>query len=227
MKQLRAEDSAEKHRRTSRYHIGACRRSPNIALCTTLRQEAEACYKCLVKATRTFEDAADDLVDLSAEADAVEEALEALLRDFYQDLGRLDRDNPGLDLQDTAFPKGLGEVLEPKGQEQVDAVVHLMNLLKTKQAQPKVAEGLEKLSIACATLQSALGAEEAAEQKVDETAADESAAKKALREQLNSAHGQLRALFKANLAKAERFFLKEAGTRRAAAPAIPATPTPT
>jgi tRNA/tmRNA/rRNA uracil-C5-methylase (TrmA/RlmC/RlmD family) len=218
MRQLRGEDSADKHRRAVRYHMGACRRSPNLPLCVTLRQEADVVYKALRTKTREMEDAQDELIDLSAEADAVEEALEAVLRDLHQDLGRLDRDNPALNLQLTAFPDGLGEILEPKGQAQLDTVVSLMDRLKSNQAQQKVAEVLKKLEQASAVLQSALDAEEKAERTAERIAIEEAEARKAVREQLNSAHGQLRTFFKTNPARAERFFLRESGGARRVAP---------
>jgi hypothetical protein len=216
MRQLRLEEGADKHRRAIRYHMGACRRSSNLPICVTLRQEADACYKALRTKTRELEDSQDDLIDLSAEADAVEEALEAVLRDFHQDLGRVDRDNPTLNVQATAFPDGLGEILEPKGQEQLNTVVALLTRMKSKQDNEKVAEGLKKLEQANANLQNALAAEEAGEKNVERVSIEELEARKAVREQLNSAHGQLRAFFKSNPSRAEKFFLRESGGARRA-----------
>lgn len=224
MRQLRSEESADKHRRAIRYHMGACRRSANLPLCVSLRQEADACYKALRNKTRELEDAQDELIDLSAEADAVEEALEAVLRDLHQDLGRLDRDNPALNLQQAGFPDGLGDILEPKGKDQLDTVVGLTNRLKSRQDQEKVSEGLKRLEQASNALQSALDAEEKAERNAERLTTEEAEARKSVREQLTSAHGQLRAFFKTNPARAERFFLRESGGARRAAPATPASP---
>lgn len=222
MRQLRAEDSADKHRRAARYHMGACRRALNLSICTTLHQEMDACYKTLRDKTRALEDAEDDLIDFSAQADAAEEAVETTLRDFYQDLGRLDREDPSLNVQQTAFPDGLGDALEPKGRGQLAVIVGLKERLKSAPLQDKIKEGLSKIEQASALLQSALDKEEEAEQKATSAATHESDARKALRQQLNSAHGQLRAFFKANPARAERFFLRESGARRAAS-TTPAT----
>jgi hypothetical protein len=151
-----------------------------------------------------------------------------VLRDLHQDLGRLDRDNPALNLQLSVFPDGLGESLEPKGQAQLDTVMSLMDRLKSNQAQQKVAEVLKKLEQASAALQGALDAEEKTERATERIATEEAEARKAVREQLNSAHGQLRAFFKTNPARAERFFLRETGgARRAATPTTPSVPTTT
>ena len=214
MKRLRPEDGAEKHRRAARYHTGACRRASHLPLCVTLRQEIEAFYKALREKTRALEDASDDLIDMSAEADAVEELLENVLRDLFQDFGRVDREDPSLNLQDTAFPDGLSDILEPKGREQLNTVNSLKERIKKHASHPKVIEGMTKLEQASTALDTALSAEEKAEQQVESAATQEADARQSVREQLNSAHGQLRAFFKSNPTRAEKFFIRESGSTR-------------
>jgi hypothetical protein len=54
--------------------------------------------------------------------DATEIALENVFRDIDADLGKLDRDNPGLNAQLSVFPHGYGEIIDPENEARSSAV---------------------------------------------------------------------------------------------------------
>jgi hypothetical protein len=61
--------------------------------------------------------------------------------------------------------------------------------------------------------------ERGAEEKLDRVTAEEREARREVREQLESAHGRLRAHYKTRPALAERFFMRDPGSSRRAAKA--------
>jgi hypothetical protein len=79
-----------------------------------------------------------------------------------------------------------------------------------------VADAISKLDAAGKALQAALSAESKADDKVEGMFAEELIARREIREQLESAYGRLRDLYKARPAYVERFFLREVARRKQA-----------
>lgn len=212
MQRLRPVDGTELHRRATRYHMSKCRNG-KAPLHQELYTEVTAVYKLLVGKSREVEDAEDTLMDTLADVDDAEIALENLIRDIHADLGRLDRIDPSLCTQATIFPRGFGQLIDPEGEEQLDVLPSLRVSLAQFQSHTSVAEALVTLDGAEASLRTALKASQKADDTVTRLFEAEREARRAVREQLESANGRLRAFYKAKPALAETFFLRP-GTRK-------------
>jgi hypothetical protein len=189
---------------------------PGPALHAELRTEVTAKFNQLKTKCRLVEDARTEAIDATAAADEAELALEDLLRDIDGDLGKLDREDPSMNARATVFPNGFGAAIDPEGDEQLEALTKLRVRLAVFSSNPIVASALAKLDAAENALRGALKVEEAAEKKVDGLFAEELEARREIREQLESAFGRLRDLYKARPAVVERFFLREIGGRKRA-----------
>ena len=175
-------------------------------------------YNDLKAKQRAVEDAEDDATDAVAEVDSAEVALENLLRDIDADLAKLDRQDPALNAQKTVFPDGYGKEIDPEGEVQLTVLPALRTRLSALPRKPGIAAALQSFDKAEATFRAALTAEQKATAKVDSLSTEEQAARRTVREQLESAHGRLRDLFKARPALAETFFLRDATPRAAETP---------
>lgn len=235
MKRLRSTDGTAVHRRAARYHLAQTKLG-TAPLHATLAGEMSAKYATLVSKARATEDFEDALVEADATVDAAEIALENAVREIDADLARMDRQNPALGAQAAVFPHGFGETIDPDGAAQLGVLPTLHVRLAPFKDDPILAPSLAKLDAAETALKAALKALAAADSKVDTAFAEEVAARTAIREQLESAYGRLRDHYKSRPALAEKFFSKEAGSRRApkkespapapVTPPPPATPVP-
>jgi len=214
MRNLRDTQGTPQYRKASRYHMAKCHHGKD-ALHAQLQQEMGVLYKNLVSAARATEDAEDDLVDAAAKSDATEIDLENVIRDLDGDLAKLDRENPSLNARATVFPNGFGQEIDPEGDEQLPALIKVKARLAGFNSYSVITDGLARLNSAEAAFRTALSAEDQASAKVDACFAAEQTARRAIREQLTSAYGRLRDLYKSRPALAEQFFLREAGSRRA------------
>jgi len=223
MRRLRMTDGTEPHLRAARYHMAKCQK-PGPALHADLRVEVTAKFNQLKTKCRLVEDARTEAIDATAAADEAELALEDMLRDIDSDLGKLDREDPSMNARATVFPSGFGAAIDPEGDEQIEALTKLRVRLAAFSSNPIVAGALTKLDAAETGLRDALKVEAAAEKKVDSLFAEELEARREIREQLESAFGRLRDLYKARPAVVERFFLRETGGRKRAEPRAKAPP---
>jgi len=212
MRRLRSADGTAVHRRAARYHLAKCR-AGQAPLFAALRAEMTGKYTDLKAKQRAVEDAEDDATDAIAEVDSAEVAFENLLRDIDADLAKLDRADPALNAQKTVFPEGYGKEIEPEGDVQLTVLPALRTRLAAFQGKPGIATALQSFDKAEATFRAALAAKQKATAKVEALFTEEQAARRAVREQLESAHGRLRDLFKARPALAEAFFLHETAPR--------------
>jgi hypothetical protein len=114
------------------------------------------------------------------------------------------------------FPNGFGAEIDPEGDEQLETLTKLRVRLGAFSSNPIVAGALARLDAAESALRGALKAEDAAETKVESLFAKELEARREIREQLESAFGRLRDLYKARPAVVERFFMREVGGRKRA-----------
>jgi hypothetical protein len=213
MRRLRPTDGTPSHRRATRYHIAACR-TVDTPLHHQLRAEVAALYDDIKAKARGTEDAEDDFVDASAEVDFTEIALENVIRDIDGDLAKLDREHPGLNAQYAVFPHGYGEVIDPENEAQLSTLPALHVRLDPFKAKAGMAKLLAKLDAAEAAFKTALDAEAKAMAAVDTAFAAEHAARRAIREQFESAYGRLRDFYKSRPAQAEQFFSREGSARR-------------
>jgi hypothetical protein len=195
--------------------MGACRKK-GPALHEKLRGEmAEKHDKLKVKA-REVEDAEGDLIDANAVSNDAEVSVEDLLRDIAADLRKLDRSDPSLNAERAVFPNGFEAEIDPEGDEQLKVLPKLHQRLSVFLANAVVADAITKLDVTGKALSAALKAESEADAKVDSLFAEELIARRDVREQLESAYGRLRDLYKAKPAYVERFFLREVARRKQA-----------
>ena len=214
MRRLRPSDGTPTHKRAARYHDSKLV-ADGGALHMQLHSEIAPLLATLIVKERAVDDARDAAVAAQALEDHHETNFENLLRDIDADLGKLDRTDSTLNARTTVFPNGYGKEIEPEGDAQVDAAKDLRVRLAKFAAHAVVADHLTKFDAHVDALKTAVAAVNAAEDVVDKLFAEETDTRRAIREQLESAHGRLRAHYKAAPAKAETFFLRE-GSRRPA-----------
>lgn len=215
MRRLRPEDGTRAHRRAARYHAAQCKRG-KAPLHAQLCGQMNDLLTNLRNKARATEDAEDILVDRSADADSAEIEVEDEIRNVDNELERLDRQDPSLGAQKAVFPNGFGETLDPEGDEQLKVLPGLKVRLKPFMGLGSVAAVVTRLDDRAAALEQTLAAEAAASGAYDVAFAEEVDARRLIREQLESAYGQLRAHYKARPAMAERFFSREGSSRRPA-----------
>lgn len=212
MRRLRPTDGTPLHKRASRYHLAKLT-TGGSPLHQELHAEMSAKYADLTAKARAVEDAEDEASAASALADHAEIKLENTIRDIDADLGKLDRQVPTLSAQITVFPHGYGEEIDPEGPAQLGRLPALRTRIAQFAAHGIVAEALARFDAAHEAFAEAIKAETKAEDLVEALFAEELEARRAIREQFESAYGRLRDHYKARPALAEEFFLKE-GRRR-------------
>lgn len=189
-------------------------RSAKNAFHTTLHDEIKAKYEALIAKNREVEDAEDELVGAAADSEAAEEAFEDMIRDLDGTLASLDRSNPALNARATVFPHGFSAEIEPDGDKQLAVLPALNARLQQFIGEAGMTALLGQLDAREIALKAAFDAEEAAAAKVDKLFAEESEARREVREQLDSAYGRLRDFYKGRPAFAERFFQREVRGQR-------------
>lgn len=212
MRRLRPTEGTPAHRRASCYHMAKCL-SGSATLHATLHTEMSARYAALKAKAREAEDAEDAAVNATANVDLAEAGLENVIRDLAAELAKLDRSDPSLNAEKTVFPEGFGKEIEPEGEEQLTILPTLRVRIDAFKANASITAALTRLESAETALRTALAAGAQASTKVDAIFEEEQVARRAVREQLESAHGRLRDLYKARPALAERFFLSDASSR--------------
>lgn len=225
MKRLRPTDGSAQHRKTAKYHMGACRQ-PGNPLFAQLRAEMSPKVADLKAKQRAVEDAEDELADASAVADFAEIATENAVRDLHADLGKLDRSQPALQAQTTVMPDGFGPLIDPEGEDQFAPLTLLRKRLAPFASQPILAESIARLDEAEPAFREAVKAEQDAAERVEDLFGDELEARRQIREQLESAYGRLRDLYRSRPGMAEYYF-KRGPSRRTKTPATPVTTPPT
>lgn len=180
----------------------------------TLRGEMLPLHTELRDKARATEDAKSAVVKARAEADQAEYRLQDTIRDIDGAAASADRADLSLGMQAALFPNGFGELIEPEGDAQLKALVPFMVRLEPFKNHPKIAPLLSQLESDKTALEAAINAEGAAENAVDALFAEEVQIRKAIREQIESAYGRLRAHFKSRPALAERYFLNEGSGRK-------------
>lgn len=214
MRRLRTSDGTPAHKRAARYHDSKLVADGGV-LQMQLHTEITPLLANLVAKERAVDDARDAAVAAQALEDHHELNLENRLRDIDADLGKLDRTDATLEARATVFPEGFGKEIEPDGDAQLNVAKNVRIRLAKFSAHSVIAEHLTKFDAIVASLASAVSATNTAEDLVDKLFIEETDARRAIREQLESAYGRLRAHYKAQPAKAEAFFLRE-GSRRSA-----------
>lgn len=215
MERVRPEDGTKVHRSCISFHAGACLRG-KTPLHEALRSAADARYQTLRACERSVEDAEDARQRTWAEVVAAEGDFENVVRDIDAELGALDRADASLNARRSVFPDGFGQTLKPEGEDQLDVLPGLRKRLQPFQALPSVAPILTRLDTAEADLRTAVDADKVARALIETRKLEEEAAKQGVREQLESAYGQLRSHYKARPALAERFFQKNPRGRKKA-----------
>ncbi|UQA57506.1 hypothetical protein [Polyangium aurulentum] len=225
MRRLRDNDGSTTHRRHIRFHMARCKGAGPLH--DILHSEATAVYAVLRDAERAREDAEDAAVEAAALVTRAEETLENVIRDIDAEAKKIDRAEPTLMAQSTILPGGLTPILEPEGAAQLDVLPALGVRLAPFKGKGAMKDAVSALENAEAGMRAALEAAAATEIEVERRFAEELGARRAVREQLSSAHGRLRDLYKARPALAERFFLKEKEAPRAKSSplSLPAPPT--
>lgn len=205
MRRMRDTDGTAVHRRHARFHMASCK--DGEALHVTLYNEMSVLYNALKAKAREVQDAEDAAVEESAVVQAREEVLENCIRDLDAAAGAADRANASLGARATIFPSGFGADIDPDGDAQLEALTKLKVRAQPFAQVQTIAAALTAIDTAAVALKTALEAEDAAEATVERLFAEEQEARRAIRQQLESAHGRLRDHYKARPALAERYFL--------------------
>jgi hypothetical protein len=193
---------------------------------TQLAAEMGQRYGDLKTAARATEDAEDDWMGASARTDAAELELENSVRRLDTELVRADEHDATLNAQRTVFPKGFGPVIEPDGEEQLGTLPALYKRVEAFTMLPDVSKAVDAVEAAETAFRQRLGEEAVALEAVSRCFTAEQEARRHVREQLDSAYGRLRDLYKGRAPKVEQFFYKDNKRRQPAKPAKPAEPTP-
>jgi hypothetical protein len=226
MQKPRTTDGTVPHRRHARYHMDALA-AGNTNLHTQLAAEMAQRYAGLKTAARATEDAEDDWMGASARTDAAEIDLENAVRHLDTELVRADEKDATLNAQRTVFPKGFGPVISPDGEEQLGTLPALYKRVEVFTSIPEVGKAVDEVETAETVFRKRLGEEAVALEIVSGTFAAEQEARRHVREQLDSAYGRLRDLYKGRPAKAEQFFYKDSKRKQPAkTPAPEPTPKP-
>lgn len=213
MERLRESDGTPTHKRHARFHMARCRRGE--AIHAALRAEMTARFDALKAKEREREDAEDAAVDADAEVQAAEELVENCVRDLDAAAASADRASQSLGAQKAIFPDGFGAVIDPDGEAQLAVLEPLRVRVAPFLGNAMVAAALAALNTAAEALEAALEVADTADDVVERLFAEELEARRAVRQQLESAHGRLRDHYKARPALAERYFLRKAEARRA------------
>ena len=220
MRRLRPTDGTPQHKKCARYHNGTLAANGG-ALHLTLRSEMLPLLAALTAAERAVEDAKDAVIDAQAFEDHNEIAIENIIRDIDADLGKLDRQDPSLNARATVFPDGYAKEIDPESDAQLALLTPLRARIAKFDNVPAIHDHLVKFDAATTAFANAIKATDNADTLVDTLFIVETDARRAIREQLESAYGRLRSFYKSHPPRAEAFLLRE-GSRRAPTP--PATP---
>jgi hypothetical protein len=207
MRRLRDTVGSSVHRRHIRVHLSLCKGVS--ALHDELHDEASAVCIVLRDAERAREDAEDGVALALTYRARAEGKLENVIRDIEAEAKKLDRKDPALAARKAIFPVGIGPILRPEGSAQLDALPALRVRLAPLLAMGGMSSASTELEAAEAEFRAALASVAEAEAAADKAFALERAARRAVREQLEAAHGRLRVYYKANPVTAEAFFLRE------------------
>lgn len=211
MQRMRDTDGTRVHRRNARHHMAACK--DGEAIHVTLYDEMTVLYNALKAKEREVQDAEDAAVEASAVVQSKEEALENCIRDLDAAAAAADRASSSLGARAAIFPNGFGAEIEPDGDEQLEALTKLkVRVEPFLQQVPAIATAQTAVNTAAVALKAALDAEETANTTVERLFAEEQEARRAIRQQIESAHGRLRDYYKSRPALAERYFLKAGGS---------------
>jgi hypothetical protein len=207
MRRLRDTHGSSIHRRHIRFHLSRCKGvSP---LHDKLHDEASAAYIALRDAQRTREDAEDAVTSAAAMLARAEVGIENAIREIDAEAKRIDRADPAQGAHSTILPAGLGPVIRPDGSAQLDVLPALRVRMAPLEGKGAMAAAIAGLDAAEAGQRAALAAVVDAAAEVERCFAEERLARRAVREQIESAYGRLRDHYKARPGLAEQFFLRE------------------
>jgi hypothetical protein len=208
--------------------MAKCRRGGPVH--QQLRGEMSALYNALKAKAREVEDAEDAAVEAMADVDATEIDLENAIRNIDAEAAKVDRADASRNAQKTIFPNGFGEVIDPEGEVQLTTLGPLRVRLAPFATLPGIAEAVAQLDQTEEAFRAALTADKAATDAVETKFAEEHEARRAIREQIESAYGRLRDLYKSRPGLAEAFFLNEGwrgkSSQKSAPAPEPAAPAP-
>lgn len=219
MKKLRERDGTARHIRHASYHISFCRHRQNDSFFLQLAQQMEEKRKNLIIASRAAEDEEDKVTALFADTNFAELALEDMVRDLEADLGKIDRQDPTLNVHEQVFPNGIGAIITPEGESQLPVINEFRQRLAAFDKHSWMSPLISRADKAISDFKIALDGKKKGETSLEEVRAKEQQAKTEVREQLVSAYGQLVARFKSRPKFAERYFYQERGADKPDEPA--------
>lgn len=213
MRRLRATDGTPAHLKAAQYHLAMCQDGPPPM--ATLAAEMSPLLGTLLSKNRAVQDAELAAVSTQAAVAKAEGRVENTIRDLDAAAASIDRADPSLNIQRTIFPHGFGAEIDPDGDAQLEVLAPLKVRLEPFKNHAPIAPLLARLDTEALALKNALLADAAQEALIDTLFAEEQAARAAIREQIESAYGRLRAHFKTRPALAERYFYNEGSGKRA------------
>jgi hypothetical protein len=204
----RQTEGPEIHLRAVRYHTRACKNEEGHPLFLELHQKAQARYLSLKAAIAAVTAVEEELSDLSVDIHFAEIRVRRQARTFQLSLQQLDRESAGLGALARAFPEGMTEFAQARGEELPALFDSLRSRLDPLKDHPVVSAGLSGLSEWVAALGQVLSARAAAKAQRRQRYDEQRVASRAVREQLKGAYGRLLDLFRAEPARAEAYFLR-------------------
>ena len=214
MRRLTTADGTDKHLDTAQYHSRRCRQRKSDPFFSGLESKIVVVFTSLRNLARAGDDLQEALTDSRADLDEVELTFEDLVRDIDSEAARLDRQDPSLQAQKKIFPEGFGAVIRPEGKSQPAVIPDLKVRLKAFLSMGALGDYIKKLLESEAAFQAAVQDVEKAEQRLANNRSEEREAKRELREQLEENHSEIKKLYKAKPALADRFFSKDARASR-------------
>jgi hypothetical protein len=210
MKQLQDNDGTDKHTRAIFYHTNRCQEGTD-ALFQTLLKEGQEKRATLKNAARLVEDKDEELSVLSSEVSATELEVERLVLDIASDLKKLDRKSPQLNAFKSVFSEkgGSDTIIRPEGESQLASLTSFMTRLNKFTDQPLIKETYAALEAGIKLFKEKLKSKRVEEERREQLFTEELLARKAIRQQLISAHGRLKDLFQADPDQAEAYFLSD------------------
>ena len=209
MKTLRSTDGTEPHLRALRFQTQRCRQRQSEPFFAGLIVEGTLHYQALKSKSREVEDAAELMVERTADIDGAEIFFEDEVRNCSEATSTLERKRPELGLYAKLFPKGINGVISAERKKQIAPAFELLDRLSGHTDIPEVQSAYEQIKGCTSVLEQALLRRDEAEREYKQKFSQEQQLRTTAREFLVSALARLTDRYKSNPSLAESFFIDD------------------
>jgi hypothetical protein len=209
MKTLRATDGTEPHLRALRFQTQRCRQRQSEPFFAGLIAEGTLHYQALKSKSREVEDAAELMVERTADIDGAELFFEDEVRNCSETTSTLERKRPELGLYAKLFPKGINGVINAERKKQVAPAFELLDRLSAHTDITEIQSAYKQIKNSTSVLEQALLRRDEAEREFKQKFAQEQQLRTTAREFLVSALARLTDRYKSNPSLAESFFIDD------------------